>query len=645
MSLLAPLGLLGLISIIALIIIYIIKPNYQSKFIPSTFVWRLSLKYKRRKIPINTLRNILLFLCQVAILTGAAYILAQPVIGSNESEEASDVVFVIDASASMQTESGQITRLERAANAALADARDAFDNGCKVSVILASDTSRFLVQEATAENADEVYDVLNQIITKPEELYTFGVPDIEGAMRIAEQLTSVKEDVAVTLYTDTAYLKTGNVKVTNVAEPTEWNAAILDVRATLVENLYRIEIDVVCYGQDARLNVECEIFNTDNQGTNLLLELDAYCTGDEVTTLVLGYPTEGMSEEELESIQEEIFVPEFDQIYVHLSEYDSLQTDNQFYLYGGKKPTVKIQFYSTSPTTYWRTALDIIANAQKDRINIEVTEVGAKTSEKQVATQGFDVYIFEHNAPATLPDDGVVIYCDPQKLPAEAGVRLGSQMQADGEIFLSPGEKHPITKNMLAEKISVTKFTSVVGYDGYTPLMECRDFPLLLVKEEIDQKIVLMPFSVQYSNIVALPEFVLLFNNIMNHFFPLTLTDGYVYEPGDKVSLNARVPELEVTAPDNTYKVLTDLPTSYVVNTPGVYSATQNTMSGEPLTESFYVKIPASESDICLEEDDLINPYFFEVEENNYLDLLFYFALAVVMLLFIEWWLKSREQI
>ena len=50
MSLLAPLGLLGLIGIVVLIIIYILKPNYQNKFIPSTFVWELSLKYKKKLV-------------------------------------------------------------------------------------------------------------------------------------------------------------------------------------------------------------------------------------------------------------------------------------------------------------------------------------------------------------------------------------------------------------------------------------------------------------------------------------------------------------------------------------------------------------------------------------------------------------------
>ena len=47
MSLLYPLGLIALIGIIVLIIIYIIKPNYQTKFVSSTFVWKLSLKYRK----------------------------------------------------------------------------------------------------------------------------------------------------------------------------------------------------------------------------------------------------------------------------------------------------------------------------------------------------------------------------------------------------------------------------------------------------------------------------------------------------------------------------------------------------------------------------------------------------------------------
>ena len=62
MSWLAPLGFLALLSIAVLIVIYIIKPNFQQRMITSTYVWRLSLKYRKKKIPISKLSNILIFL-------------------------------------------------------------------------------------------------------------------------------------------------------------------------------------------------------------------------------------------------------------------------------------------------------------------------------------------------------------------------------------------------------------------------------------------------------------------------------------------------------------------------------------------------------------------------------------------------------
>ena len=130
-----------------------------------------------------------------------------------------------------------------------------------------------------------------------------------------------------------------------------------------------------------------------------------------------------------------------------------------------------------------------------------------------------------------------------------------------------------------------------------------------------------------------------MFNSIVNG-----ISDEENVELPDKVEVNAQANVLEVTGP-NTNLTLEELPTEIVVENPGTYTLTQMDMSGETVIENIYVKIPATESDICLEEESLQNPYFFEVPEDNYLDLLFYFALAVVMLLFIEWWLKYREQI
>ena len=62
------------------------------------------------------------------------------------------------------------------------------------------------------------------------------------------------------------------------------------------------------------------------------------------------------------------------------------------------------------------------------------------------------------------------------------------------------------------------------------------------------------------------------------------------------------------------------------------------------MIESFYVKIPASESNILSKEDSLSNPYMYTEPVESNTDLLLYFAIALVVLLFAEWWLNVREQ-
>ena len=101
MTWLAPIGLLGLIGVVLLIIIYIIKPNYQQKIISSTFIWHLSLKYRKRRIPVSRLHNLLIFLCQLLMLTTLGLLLARLMLLGEKRADYKENVIIIDASASM----------------------------------------------------------------------------------------------------------------------------------------------------------------------------------------------------------------------------------------------------------------------------------------------------------------------------------------------------------------------------------------------------------------------------------------------------------------------------------------------------------------------------------------------------------------
>ena len=162
MTLLSPWGLLGLLGIIALIIIYIIKPNYQQKFISTTYVWKLSLKYRKKRIPISKLRNFLIILCQILIITAGALILAQPNLVLKEQVQEAEVIAIIDSSASMRAEYEDETRFKRAVDMAMDLAVTTWENDGIVSVIIADDTPEFLAQQVTVDKSETVLNALRE---------------------------------------------------------------------------------------------------------------------------------------------------------------------------------------------------------------------------------------------------------------------------------------------------------------------------------------------------------------------------------------------------------------------------------------------------------------------------------------------------
>ncbi|MBE6585326.1 MAG: VWA domain-containing protein [Ruminococcaceae bacterium] len=637
MSWLTPLGFLGLIGLIVLILIYIIKPNYQNKIISSTFVWKLSLKYKKNKIPLNKLRSILLFLCQVLVITTAAFVLAQPFISSDKVESERKVL-ILDTSVSMMAETGNVTRFEKAVQEAKKEVTDLFEKeNAEISIILADTTPTFLVQRAGVDAKSQVMDALDELIDPANKsVCSYGTSDIKAAIKLSEEITAYAENTQVVLYTDVDYIDPGEVVVRSVKDINDWNAAILDVRAVSDENAYRIEIDVACYGKNRSIRVMCDIAGVNEELTTLNLVADVNCDNDAVQTIAFGKSREDSVGAE---IVEEVDIYTFDHVYVRIEENDSFDMDNSFYLYGGKKQPLKIQYASTTPNNYFSSALMVLRNQLSYRWDVEIVQVDP---EAEPATEGFDFYIFEHQMPKIMPTDGVVLLANPTEVPTSAGFRLGAIQGFHNETPLVAGEHHPIMNRVTAEAITVTRYFPITSADGFTTLMSCGNDPVFIAKNDPDQKLAIMSFSLNFSNLAVMMEFPMIMYNMVEYYMPSTVTT-HIFDVGETVSLGARSETLFVTGPyvDETF---TEFPATVQLETPGVYTVTQTPLSGVEIVENFYVRIPAAESNILSVEDALENPVFYVAEDNTDLDLLLYLAIALVALLFAEWWLHTREQ-
>ena len=129
---------------------------------------------------------------------------------------------------------------------------------------------------------------------------------------------------------------------------------------------------------------------------------------------------------------------------------------------------------------------------------------------------------------------------------------------------------------------------------------------------------------------------------MFNYYIPSTFS-SHSYEIGDTVILNARGEDLTVSGNGEETKFDTT-PARLELTAPGTYTVTQRPMQGDSLIiESFFVTIPNTESDISRRIDEL--PLVSADAEVGiaFEDLLFYFAIALVSLLFVEWVLQIKK--
>ena len=660
MMLLTPLGLLGLLSIVVLIIIYIIKPNYQQKFISSTFVWKLSLKYRKKKIPISKLRNILLIICQILIFALSAVILAQPNLILQEQIDSAEVILIIDSSASMRTELEGETRYERAVDQVIDQTKEVFGKGGIVSVVLADSKAAFLAERATAENKNELYATLNSLLEGEDIACSYGASDMDGAILLCEEVLFVNPEAKIYLYTDTrySYVPEG-IEVKNVSGEEEWNAAILNAYTELMEGYFTFYVDVACYGVDREIEVRLEVQNanadsSDDVGGKLVFEGTVPCNAEKTKTLVFINEDLYKQEADAENFvyvkipnndQEDKRVYSYQTVHISIDQDDSFKTDNNFQIYNGQKEIVKIQYASSDPNPFFAAALGSLRNRYSDRWDIRITEV-KKDDTEAVKTEGFDFYIFEHELiPETMPTDGVVILADPYTAPTGSGIlRIGSMYDILGSATLIAGDTHPILEGIQADSIEVSRYTEIAYGSGFETLLYCNSKPVVTVRNDSDAKVVVMGFSLHYSTLVLRKDFPLLMYNIFGYFMPTTVS-GNSFEVNEKVELNARGETLTVQREGSSEdgQTFTSFPASLQVTLPGTYSLKQTTFADKAITEYIYVRIPAEESNIWKTEDALKRPERTQDHIDYFEDLLFYVAITVAALLFIEWWLQSRE--
>ena len=643
MNLLAPLGLLALVGTLVLVLIYLIKPNYQQKFVSSTYIWKLSLKYKKKRVPVSPLRNVLIFLCQLFALAAFGLLVATPVIRQMTTTPKNEKIAVIDASASMLVKTTDGSRFERAVAevATLAEATLAEEGGA-ISVIVADSEAYVLVSRATSENLTELKTKLASL-TEDELKCGFGSADLNGAASLAEDILKQNSESQVLLYTATDYIDKGDFTVVNVASEDDFNVAVLGCQPTLSEtNAYSFTVDVGCYGRTKPVEVTCEIY-----GVNKKRDKDGAVTdpGKSLIAKKTEYfselsPTKTMifSVEDFPDANGEPILS-YEYMYVHVDEADGFEKDNSYNVYGGEKTILRIQYASSQPNNFFSGILRTLRQSKKGSFNIEIQEVAPAAAK----TEGFDLYIYEHKMPEEMPTDGVVMLVDPDKAPEGSGLRFGDLVSVNSSSTLASGTSHPLTSGVNPDRITVAEYRKVLSSDGYDELLYYHGDPVMLSKNDDGKKVIVLALNLNKSSLGVVVDFPVLLYNIFEYYLPATLTRNEC-EVGGTVLLNPRGTDATFDGPGYAKLPLSELPASYRLTLPGDYTVTQTDMRGNTEIDQIFVHVPASESDITKQVDSLPGLHTETTMVESDIDLLFWIALFALACLFLEWWLHSRER-
>lgn len=180
MSFANPIGLLLLLAVPVIVLLHLFRQERRRQEVSSLYLWReISDQHSRRMRP-RLLRNVNLLL-QIAAAILAALALAEPSLDAGTSTAASEIILVVDDSASMQAASDGVERMELARNRAREIVGRAPRNA-RIMLATAGPQPR-VVQTFTTDRAT-IYEAIRALEASD------GANELESAMELVRGLAA-----------------------------------------------------------------------------------------------------------------------------------------------------------------------------------------------------------------------------------------------------------------------------------------------------------------------------------------------------------------------------------------------------------------------------------------------------------------------
>lgn len=503
MSFLHPLGLLGLLGVPILILIYIIKSKYSEQTVASTYLWTLSEKFLKRKNPISPLTGIISLILQILAVVTISLIVANPIFTVPNS--ANEYCFVLDASGSMNMESGNKTRFEAAKNEINGIINSSVD-GSVYTLIYAGDTTRVVFEKT---------DDKQQAKTLLEELeVSHMATDFTDAIGLAQSYFNESPSALIYFVTDIAYTDVKNIEVINVANAVQ-NYGLTDVYYISEGSALTITGKVNSYIQDADLTLELYM-NDANDVTDTL-----------TVSVKKGEPTVFAFTQKADS---------FSSIKIRIQQNDALALDNEYVIYDVKsEDSYKTLLVSERPF-FIESALKSISNAP-----VEVL-----TPEEYTGQTGYGLYIFDtvdSTGLTKLPQDGTVWLINIAGSVTDSGFTVQGEMNFSGSEVLTPSTSsssvtQALMNDLMGNDIYIKRYIKCGFYRNFTTAFYYQGNPVIFAGTNSGGgREVVFAFDLHDSNLPLLYDFSILMRNLVEYSFP-NMVETTTYTCGDVAEIN-----------------------------------------------------------------------------------------------------------
>lgn len=488
MQFINPLGflLLGLVPV--LIIIHSLKPKARDVKVTTFFLWKQVIQEENARFRLRRFINNLPLLLQILLIIIAALALSQPAI-TFKTPKIGNLILVMDISASMKSQSGEILRFDTAREKAL-QLIDELSDDSRVAVIAAGQTAELVA--GFSEDRDGISDIIKKM--QPTDVSG----NLERALYLALSFLDPERDDWIFVVTDGA----GGVYEKLKGFHRRVKPILIDGgqrNIGITKFVFRQELY-----QKSQIEILLEIYNFDENPVlcpvhvaiddQVLLDETIGFKAMEKKTLIIPYYgiTSGVAQ-------------------ATLRVSDDFEVDNKAFVVLNQTRDTWIQLV-TKGNYYLEKLLSIYPNY---RVNI-VQEVIPGSWDDQMRLN--EIIILDRMSPPKLGRGNfLLIDALSPDLPLKKMGELIAPRIKDWN------RDHPLMANLDLTGLNIEKAALISNQPGIESVVESTRSGLVFAYQKTDLKAVYIGFDLNRSDLPLRVAFPVMMNNIFNWLNPNTL--------------------------------------------------------------------------------------------------------------------------